>query len=122
MLISPAAVCAADVNGDNIDDVVIQGAHSCGGECGHVIIDCNDNAPLCGCGQRGHVEAYASATGVIRRAQEALDAGRPLAISIRPRLKRASRKVGCASTARRYSASASANFCWRSNTWHSCGR
>jgi glucokinase len=59
-----------------IDDVVIQGAHSCGGECGHVIIDCNDNARLCGCGQRGHVEAYASATGVIRRAQEALDAGK----------------------------------------------
>lgn len=59
-----------------IDDVVIQGAHSCGGECGHIIIDCNEDARLCGCGQRGHLEAYASATAVIKRAQEALDAGR----------------------------------------------
>jgi glucokinase len=59
-----------------IDDVVIHGAHSCGGECGHIIIDCNDNARLCGCGQRGHLEAYASATAVIKRTQEALDAGR----------------------------------------------
>jgi glucokinase len=58
-----------------IDDVVIQGAHSCGGECGHIIIDCNEDARLCGCGQRGHLEAYASATGVIKRAQEALAAG-----------------------------------------------
>lgn len=64
-----------------IDDVVIQGAHSCGGECGHIIIDCNENARLCGCGQRGHVEAYASATGVIKRAQEALDAGRSSSLS-----------------------------------------
>ncbi len=59
-----------------IDDVVIQGAHSCGGECGHIIIDCNEDARLCGCGQRGHLEAYASATGVVKRTQEALDAGR----------------------------------------------
>jgi glucokinase len=70
-----------------IDDVVIQGAHSCGGECGHVIIDCNEDARLCGCGQRGHVEAYASATGVVKRAQEALDAGRTS--SLTKRLKRA---------------------------------
>jgi glucokinase len=59
-----------------IDDVVIQGAHSCGGECGHVIIDCCENARLCGCGKRGHLEAYASATAVIKRTQELLDAGR----------------------------------------------
>jgi glucokinase len=59
-----------------IDDVVIQGAHSCGGECGHIIIDCNDDSRLCGCGQRGHLEAYASATAVIKRTQEAIDAGR----------------------------------------------
>ena len=31
---------------------------------------------LCGCGRRGHLEAYASATAVIKRTQEAL-AGRP---------------------------------------------
>ena len=31
---------------------------------------------MCGCGQRGHLEAYASATAVIKRTREALDAGR----------------------------------------------
>jgi glucokinase len=58
-----------------IGDLVVQGAHSHGGEAGHMIIDPSDNARMCGCGWRGHLEAYASATAVIRRAQEALDAG-----------------------------------------------
>ena len=32
-----------------------------------MIIDSADDALLCGCGQRGHLEAYCSATGVARR-------------------------------------------------------
>ncbi len=50
-----------------IDGRSIEGATGYGGECGHLVIDCSDDAPLCGCGQRGHWEAYASATGVARR-------------------------------------------------------
>jgi len=38
-----------------------------GGECGHIIINSADDAMLCGCGKRGHLEAYCSATGVALR-------------------------------------------------------
>ena len=59
-----------------VDHLSIDGENSCGSECGHIIIDHHDTARMCGCGQRGHLEAYASATALIRRCQEALDAGR----------------------------------------------
>jgi glucokinase len=55
-----------------IGDLSIDGENSHGGELGHIIIDHNDSARMCPCGQRGHLEAYASATGVIARAREAL--------------------------------------------------
>ena len=58
-----------------IGDLLVEGEHSAGGEVGHIIIDSRDDARLCGCGQRGHLEAYASATGVIGRTTDALDAG-----------------------------------------------
>jgi glucokinase len=57
-------------------DAILDGAHSHGGEFGHSIIDYHDNARVCGCKKRGHFEAYASATAVTLRTQEALDAGR----------------------------------------------
>jgi glucokinase len=64
-----------------IGDMVIQGAHSHGGEAGHIIIDPREDARMCGCGWRGHLEAYASATAVIKRTREALDSGRPSSLS-----------------------------------------
>lgn len=45
----------------------IDGSTGYGGECGHLLIDLSENARLCGCGQRGHLEAYCSATAVARR-------------------------------------------------------
>ena len=45
----------------------IEGNVGYGGECGHIIIDSSDNAMICGCGKRGHVESYCSATGVALR-------------------------------------------------------
>jgi glucokinase len=59
-----------------IGDLSIDGENSYGAECGHIIIDSSDNARPCGCGKTGHLEAYASATAVLKRAQEGLDAGR----------------------------------------------
>lgn len=59
-----------------IGDLLLDGQHSHGGEYGHTVIDCRPDARSCSCGRRGHFEAYASATAVTRRAQEALDAGR----------------------------------------------
>ncbi len=53
--------------------VIIEGRHSHGGECGHIIIQM-DNARLCSCGRYGHLEAYASATALVKRATEALEA------------------------------------------------
>ncbi len=53
----------------------LDGEHSHGSECGHVIIDTSENARLCSCGQPGHLEAYASATAVAKRAEEAVSAG-----------------------------------------------
>jgi glucokinase len=59
-----------------IDGRVLNGAHSHGGELGHIKIEMT-NPRLCGCGQRGCLEAYASATAVVARTREALqhDAG-----------------------------------------------
>ena len=62
-------------------DLMLDGENSHGAECGHIIIDHRETARVCGCGQRGHLEAYASATAVIKRMQEALDSGRPSSLA-----------------------------------------
>jgi glucokinase len=59
-----------------VGDLSIDGEHGHGAECGHFIIDYRDDARMCGCGHRGHLEAYCSATSVVKRTREALDAGR----------------------------------------------
>ncbi|HEV2972369.1 MAG TPA: ROK family protein [Pirellulales bacterium] len=64
-----------------IGDLLIVGEHSHGAECGHIVIDYCDDARMCGCGHRGHLEAYASATAVIKRSHEALAAGRNSSLS-----------------------------------------
>lgn len=59
-----------------IDDQLVVGHNSFGGECGHMIIDPSPTARLCAWGGgRGHLEAYASATAVALRAREELQAG-----------------------------------------------
>jgi glucokinase len=50
---------------------IIEGRHSHGAECGHTIIQA-DNPRRCPCGGYGHLEAYASAPSVVKRAMEAL--------------------------------------------------
>ncbi|VTT99316.1 ROK family protein OS=Isosphaera pallida (strain ATCC 43644 / DSM 9630 / IS1B) GN=Isop_0741 PE=4 SV=1: ROK [Gemmataceae bacterium] len=59
-----------------INDVIIEGEHSHGGELGHLRIDTPDRGRICGCGARGCLEAYASATNVVRRAREDMAAYR----------------------------------------------
>lgn len=50
---------------------LINGENSFGSECGHIIIDSHPDARLCVWGGgRGHLEAYASASGVAARANE----------------------------------------------------
>ena len=55
-----------------VNELSIQGCHSHGSEIGHITIDTNENARRCGCGQTGHLEAYASATALVRRTTEAM--------------------------------------------------
>ena len=55
---------------------VVEGEHSHGGEVGHLRIDLPDRGRLCGCGRRGCLEAYGSATAVVARTREELAAWR----------------------------------------------
>lgn len=64
-----------------IHDLVIEGQNSHGGECGHIIIEM-DNGRYHGSGQYGTLEAYASATALIARCQEALEEGRSSTIQL----------------------------------------
>ena len=57
-----------------IGDFMIEGENSHGAEGGHVVINFNDDARVCPCGKKGHLEGYASATAVIHRTREALQA------------------------------------------------
>ena len=50
-----------------IDRRVRRGANGFGGEIGHVPIDKRDDAPKCGCGQRGCVEAFAGTAAILAR-------------------------------------------------------
>lgn len=58
-----------------IGDTNVEGAHSHGSECGHIIVDTSPSARSCPFGHRGDLEAYCSATSLVARAREAL-AGR----------------------------------------------
>ncbi|TWT99995.1 Glucokinase [Botrimarina colliarenosi] len=55
-----------------LDDKVIDGAHSCGGEIGHIIIDAAEDAPLNSLGIRGTLEGFCGSYGVVGRAQSAI--------------------------------------------------
>ncbi|MCR5428803.1 MAG: ROK family glucokinase [Lachnospiraceae bacterium] len=54
-----------------IDGKIVHGIHGGGGEIGHIVVNPNETE-LCGCGCRGHLEQYASATGVVRLVKKAL--------------------------------------------------
>jgi len=62
-----------------LDHLIVEGAHSHGAECGHIVIEMT-NGRLCGTGQYGTLEAYAGARAIVARCEEALEAGRESAI------------------------------------------
>ena len=55
-----------------VNGKVIDGAHGAGGESGHITVDPHETA-VCGCGKRGCLEQYSSATGVVRCMKKLLD-------------------------------------------------
>lgn len=65
-----------------VDGELVNGINSFGSECGHILVDSDDDARLCVWGGgRGHLEAYASASAVVERTRERLRAGGTLASS-----------------------------------------
>ncbi len=60
-----------------VNDMIIQGAHSHGSECGHIIVQMDGGRQLKGTGQFGTLEAYTGAKSLVRRCQEELATGRP---------------------------------------------
>lgn len=56
-----------------INGELVYGHDGFAGELGHVIMDRSENARPCGCGRKGCLEAYCSATGVMRSAREILE-------------------------------------------------
>ena len=55
-----------------INGQVVYGCDGFAGELGHVVMVRGENGRPCGCGRRGCLEAYCSATGVARTAREML--------------------------------------------------
>lgn len=55
-----------------LDGKLLVGYTGAASEPGHMVICTDENAPLCTCGRRGCLEAYASATGLIRMTKEAI--------------------------------------------------
>ena len=56
-----------------VEGELIHGSHGAGGEIGHMVLNKNETE-ACGCGKRGCVEQYCSATGIVRIAKQFLAA------------------------------------------------
>ncbi len=50
------------------------------GEFGHITVDHSPDAPQCGCGRRGCLEALSSGTAIVRMARDALQADQPTSL------------------------------------------
>lgn len=57
-----------------IDNRLLLGQNGLAAEFGHITID--PNGPMCGCGHRGHIEAFSSGTGIMNYVFEQLQKGR----------------------------------------------
>ena len=61
---------------------LLQGFHGMAAELGHMTID--PNGPLCGCGQRGHIESFSSGPSIARYVVEQLAAGQKSSLQSEP--------------------------------------
>lgn len=55
-----------------VDGKIVTGSKGAGGEIGHIIVNDRETAS-CGCGQKGCLEQYASATGIVNMAKRKLE-------------------------------------------------
>lgn len=58
-----------------VEDQCLEGTNSLAAELGHLCVDWGAQARQCPCGVAGHLEAYSSATAVVRRFEEQRAAG-----------------------------------------------
>ena len=65
-----------------VDGRLVSGAHGAGGEIGHIKVSDSETEP-CGCGKRGCLEQYASATGILREAKRRLAADDDISTKLR---------------------------------------
>ena len=61
-----------------LDGALYRGRRGAAGEFGHNTVD--PRGPACGCGNRGCLEVFASTSGLVARARDALVAGQPSAL------------------------------------------
>ena len=59
-----------------VGDLSIDGEHSMGSECGHIVVDPSPSARRCSCTRLGHLQSYCSATSMVARAREMIAAGK----------------------------------------------
>jgi glucokinase len=58
-----------------IGDTLIEGEHSCGSECGHILVNPAADAPMDSLGKRGSLESYGNASALVDRAMAAIANG-----------------------------------------------
>lgn len=66
-----------------VDDHLLHGAFGIAGELGHITLD--PGGPVCGCGNRGCLEAMASGTALVRDARDLAASSSPLGEALRGR-------------------------------------
>ena len=62
-----------------VDGKLLAGVHGAGGEIGHIKMNAAETE-TCGCGKKGCLEQYASATGIVRMAGMLLESDQPSAL------------------------------------------
>jgi glucokinase len=58
-----------------VNDMLVEGEHSCGSECGHILVNPAEDAPRDSLGKSGSLESYANASAVVARTLSKLDKG-----------------------------------------------
>ncbi|MCC6861257.1 MAG: ROK family protein [Bryobacterales bacterium] len=88
-------VCASGIGmGFFVDGRLYRGASLGGGEIGHTVID--SNGPMCRCGNRGCVEAFAGSVAILQQVRGALASGTPSSLRAVPDSELSIRTVAAA--------------------------
>lgn len=59
-----------------VNGKIVRGADNSAGEIGHIKLSMDDTSPICGCGDTGCLEAYASGPAIVAMAEEYIKGGK----------------------------------------------